>query len=774
MPPDGGRASMAPVVGPLRSADLAFGEPRGDALGSCPTPSAAARPTASRSRRRRRWRVLMTAAGFDVMNLANNHADDFGAAGERSTERALRGRRAALDGAAGPDHDHAPQRAAHRVARLRALQVGLAARADRASPRRSCAERPREADLVVVAMHAGAEGSGATHVPHGTETFLGENRGDSRRFAHAVIDAGADLVVGSGPHVIRGVERYHGRLIAYSTGNFAGYKNFGTGGTLSLSAILSVRAARRRRLRRRHLDRRCALDGNALPHLDPSDASARLVAQLSREDFGVVGGAHRRGRRRSGCDVGSGPCHLSRRRRRGPSRNRAFRWPGSLGRRQEGCARRARLEGQPERRRPRRAAAASAWRPGASGRCCSGCSSSTTGSPRRSRTSPSARASPTRRSSSTRCKSEQRQRGHDHRAERRGRVQASRSRSTRRRFTRFATNQPALPTDDTLLAPAQGRARSRSTPSRPTPGAACSQQILLGFGPTLLILGIIIFAMRRATAGGGALGSLGRSKAQALRGHRAGHVRGRRRHRGGRAGARRGRRLPQEPGEVRRAGRQDPARRAALGPARHRQDAARARGRRRGRRAVLLGQRERVRRDDRGRRRLARARPLRAGQGRAAGHRLHRRARRDRPRARRRREPRRPRRARADAQPDPHRDGRLQPEQRRDRAGGDQPAGRARQGAAAARALRPPRVRAAARPAGPARDPAGAHALGAALARGRSRLDRLDDARHGRRRPREPRQRGRAPGRPPRATRASRWPTSPTPSRRSCWASSGA
>jgi hypothetical protein len=137
----------------------------------------------------------------------------------------------------------------------------------------------------VVAMHAGAEGSGAIHVPHGTEYFLGENRGDSRAFAHAVINAGADLVVGSGPHVIRGMERYHGRLIAYSTGNFAGYKNFGTGGTLSLSAILRVELQG---------DGGFAggqwvsltLDGNALPHPDPSHASARLVAQLSREDFG--------------------------------------------------------------------------------------------------------------------------------------------------------------------------------------------------------------------------------------------------------------------------------------------------------------------------------------------------------------------------------------------------------------------------------------------------------------------------------------------------------
>ncbi len=132
----------------------------------------------------------------------------------------------------------------------------------------------------------GPRGPRPTHVPHGTETFLGENRGDSRRFAHAVVDAGADLVVGSGPHVIRGVERYHGRLIAYSLGNFAGYKNFGTGGTLSLSAILSVKlrgdgafdGGTWTSLR---------LDGSALPHLDPTGASAHLAAQLSREDFGA-------------------------------------------------------------------------------------------------------------------------------------------------------------------------------------------------------------------------------------------------------------------------------------------------------------------------------------------------------------------------------------------------------------------------------------------------------------------------------------------------------
>ena len=57
-------------------------------------------------------------------------------------------------------------------------------------------------------MHAGAEGSDAEHVAGADETYLGEPRGNSRAFAHAMIRAGADLVFGSGPHVLRGIEWY--------------------------------------------------------------------------------------------------------------------------------------------------------------------------------------------------------------------------------------------------------------------------------------------------------------------------------------------------------------------------------------------------------------------------------------------------------------------------------------------------------------------------------------------------------------------------------------
>ncbi len=134
-------------------------------------------------------------------------------------------------------------------------------------------------------MHAGAEGSDATHVTGSEERYAGEDRGNPRAFAHAAVDAGADLVIASGPHVLRGMEFYHRRLIAYSLGNFAGYHNFSTGGNLSLSGVLRVTLAEDGSF----VDGRfvsARLDGEGRPSLDGSRAGLTLVAGLSRTDFG--------------------------------------------------------------------------------------------------------------------------------------------------------------------------------------------------------------------------------------------------------------------------------------------------------------------------------------------------------------------------------------------------------------------------------------------------------------------------------------------------------
>jgi poly-gamma-glutamate capsule biosynthesis protein CapA/YwtB (metallophosphatase superfamily) len=140
--------------------------------------------------------------------------------------------------------------------------------------------------MVVVAIHAGAEGTGAMHMTGAEESYVGEDRGDPEAFAHMAVDAGADLVLGSGPHVLRGMEFYRHRLIAYSLGNFAGYHNFGLDGVLADSAILHVRLAATGAFVSGRVSS-VRLEDAGMPVPDPAGAGARLISELSRSDLGA-------------------------------------------------------------------------------------------------------------------------------------------------------------------------------------------------------------------------------------------------------------------------------------------------------------------------------------------------------------------------------------------------------------------------------------------------------------------------------------------------------
>jgi Bacterial capsule synthesis protein PGA_cap len=223
-------------------------------------------------------------AGVDVANLANNHAWDFGAAGMGDTVRAL--------AAQGIDVTGRPGEIRLLLVRGRRVAfVGFstypwsASMLVRADVRALIAAAAREADVVVACFHAGAEGIDHAHTPRAGEHYLGEDRGDVRAFARIAIDAGADLVLGSGPHVLRGMERYRHRLIAYSLGNLAGGV-FRTEGALGLSAVLRVRVTADGRLAGGRLAP-LRLDGAGVPHRDRSGAALRVVNALGRADFGA-------------------------------------------------------------------------------------------------------------------------------------------------------------------------------------------------------------------------------------------------------------------------------------------------------------------------------------------------------------------------------------------------------------------------------------------------------------------------------------------------------
>jgi len=234
-------------------------------------------------------------AGFQMLNMANNHSRDFGSSGLSQTRRALGGAGIAHTGLRGQVRvltangtrvaflGFAPYPWASPLLDPREARGQV--RAARRTATTAVRKAARRADVVIVFMHAGAEGSGATHVPHGRETAFGENRGETRRFARTMIDAGADSVLGSGPHVLRGIQCHRGRPIAYSLGNFAGYNTLSTAGVLELSGVVRIRLDERGRfLGGRLVPVRLQRPG--VPRLDPKRRSIALVRRLSRADFG--------------------------------------------------------------------------------------------------------------------------------------------------------------------------------------------------------------------------------------------------------------------------------------------------------------------------------------------------------------------------------------------------------------------------------------------------------------------------------------------------------
>ena len=284
LPPDGGRALFAHIRAQLRAPDLMMANLEGTY--STPGPSKSDGSTSGTSfsfQAPPSYAAALRWSGIDLVNVANNHAFDYFQRGLDQTTSTLEKNHVAYAGLP-------RQVTVTTVKGVRVAVVGFSPYpwsadindipAAQALVRRAA----QRADVVVVLMHAGAEGADKIHTPTGTETAFGENRGDPRAFAHAVIDAGADLVLGSGPHVIRGIERYRNRLIAHSLGNFAGWHNFGLGGNLSLSGLLTIRIDGAGRLHGgRWLSLYVAQPG--VPVVDPSDAAAHLARQLSAADF---------------------------------------------------------------------------------------------------------------------------------------------------------------------------------------------------------------------------------------------------------------------------------------------------------------------------------------------------------------------------------------------------------------------------------------------------------------------------------------------------------
>lgn len=284
LPPNDGADLLREVAPILQRGDIVFGNLEGPLVDEGKTKKCGKKiGTCYAFRVPTRYGAYLKSAGFSVMGLANNHALDFGLAGRASSRAVLDSLGILHSGEIGD------------IARMtvKGKKVALIAFAtypltynllDLEDAIVTVRQAKSEADIVIVSFHGGAEGASHQHVLLGDEGFLGEDRGDLRRFAHAMVDAGADLVLGSGPHVVRGMEVYCGKLIAYSLGNFATYGSFNLSGPNGVSLILEA-----------NLAPDGSFQGGAVyptkqerpggPHLDGSMSILPILQELSQDDF---------------------------------------------------------------------------------------------------------------------------------------------------------------------------------------------------------------------------------------------------------------------------------------------------------------------------------------------------------------------------------------------------------------------------------------------------------------------------------------------------------
>ncbi len=224
----------------LGGADIVFGNFESTLTNHPYTPKNISRGQVFAFRSPPSYAKLFADVGFNVFNIANNHAWDFGAVGYRDTTLNF--------AAAGIQTvGHKNQILWGQINNIPVALIGFAPYPefynsihDLERAKDLVAQAKARADIVIISMHAGAEGTSALYVKDKTEYFYGENRGNSIKFARAMIDAGADLVLGHGPHVPRAVEIYNGKLIAYSLGNFLGYRTLSTRAQTGYSMILEV------------------------------------------------------------------------------------------------------------------------------------------------------------------------------------------------------------------------------------------------------------------------------------------------------------------------------------------------------------------------------------------------------------------------------------------------------------------------------------------------------------------------------------------------------
>ncbi|MBP2831602.1 CapA family protein [Aquimarina sp. U1-2] len=284
LPPEG-KAPFDDVNPILTQADLLFGNLEGTLTDEGENAKRCSDPSKCYSfRSPEAYGKHLEDSGFDVMSIANNHIGDFGEVGIKNTMKTLKKHNIAYAGVFAQPYT---------IFEKNGITYGFCAFA----PNKDClkihnlskaativTELKEKTDIVIVSFHGGAEGLKHTHVTRKTERFYGEDRGNVYLFAHTVIDAGADVVLGHGPHVSRAFEIYKNKFIAYSLGNFCTYSRFNLRGIKGYAPIAEISIDLEGNFIEGVLHSAKQID-EIYPFMDEKKAALREIKKLTEEDF---------------------------------------------------------------------------------------------------------------------------------------------------------------------------------------------------------------------------------------------------------------------------------------------------------------------------------------------------------------------------------------------------------------------------------------------------------------------------------------------------------
>jgi poly-gamma-glutamate capsule biosynthesis protein CapA/YwtB (metallophosphatase superfamily) len=224
-------------------------------------------------------------AGFNLLSIANNHTGDFGGQGRKSTVETLKNSGIRFAGLA----DHHPVD----VFTINGVKYGFAAFApntgtvsinDIPAAEKIVRQLAETCDVVIVSFHGGGEGKAHQRVTRKNETYLGENRGNVYEFAHRMIDAGADVLLGHGPHVTRAVEVYRERFIAYSMGNFNTYDRMNISGENGLAPIFKIHTDKTGKFLKAEIHPTFQQKFQPV-RIDPQKRVIKIIQELTKTDF---------------------------------------------------------------------------------------------------------------------------------------------------------------------------------------------------------------------------------------------------------------------------------------------------------------------------------------------------------------------------------------------------------------------------------------------------------------------------------------------------------